>query len=74
MTKGHAIPTGRMNNESEPKSGFIVGSGNRKGGNQRAAQKHDGMVMGGSITSKRATVSEQSINRLASNRSDGRVI
>lgn len=73
--KKHPIKTNAVNNESEQHSGFIVGSGSKSGNvSVKAANEHNGMVMGGSVTSKRETASEQSLNRLASNRSDGRIV
>lgn len=57
-----------------PCDGFVIGSGRSKGKTSKAAaMKHDGIVLGGSITSDRKTPSARALNKLASGRSDGKV-
>ena len=64
--------SGPSTDRTVPHNGFIMGSGNTKGGyNDAKANAHDGIISGGSITSKRASPTD--INRLSTDRTDGKI-
>lgn len=55
--------------------GFIIGTGNASKSkySSTAAHKHNGIVLGGKITSAKRTPSERALQKLSSCRMDGRV-
>ena len=69
-------------NRREPFNPMIIGSANSqspmaspKNPEGSSLMKHEGIIMGqGSVTGKRQSVAGKSINRLPSERQDGRVV
>lgn len=60
---------------SVPKSGYVIGTDKNVGkANVKKLNHHDGIAIGGSVTKARSSASEQAINKLASDRADGRII
>lgn len=67
--KSHPIQTSRGTEAVPPnnsKRGCVIGSprGRKGSGSQDGAYKHNGIVIGGSVTGPKPSVSAKSINRL----------